>query len=110
MERIGEQVQQHPADLLGYDINFANSVVKVGFQGSVEGFVLCTKAVVGQAEVFICQGVEVRGFLFAIAAAAVLQHPFDDAVGPLAMVVIIFSGFPSGHCNECIHFLDIVFI
>ena len=91
IEGIVEQVQDHPPDFLGNDFYFPDGVIVFGFNDCVEGFVPRPQAVIGQADIFINQGIDVCRFFLAVTAPAVLQHAFDDTIGAFAMVVDFFQ-------------------
>ena len=59
---------------------------KVGLQGGVEGFVFGPQPVVGQAQVFVGELVEVGGLALTVAGARVFEHAAHDAGRPPPVV------------------------
>ena len=49
MEGIGDQVQDHPANVLPHDIHLADRIVEISLQFGIEGFVLGAQPVISQA-------------------------------------------------------------
>jgi len=73
-----------------------DAAVEIRFESCIECFVLGTETVIGQPEVFIAEGIDIGKFFFPGTAAAVLEHSFNDGIGPFAMVddlFLIFSHF-----------------
>ena len=84
---VGEQVEQHPAQLLRHHAQGAQRRVEVEAAGYLEVVVLGLQAVVGQTQVLLGHVVEADGLALAGVGVGVLQHALHDAGGPVAVLV-----------------------
>src|SRR5439155_22787489 len=85
IKAIAEEVQQDAADVLWDQLDRRDRTIEVAFQGDVEALIPGAGAVIGEAERFLEQSVDVGALPFAAAAARMRQHAFDNAVGPVAV-------------------------
>src|ERR1700733_2138921 len=74
IEPVGDQVEQHPRDLLREQIYLASGRVKGPFQGDVEALLFSPCPVVGEVETFIDQGIDINRPVLARALTRMQQH------------------------------------
>ena len=86
VEAVGDQIEQHPRDLLREQIDLTGGRVKGPLQGDVEALLLGPRPVIGEIEALLDQGVDIDRPVLSRALARMQQHVLDDRVGALAVL------------------------
>jgi hypothetical protein len=60
VKAVGNQVEQHPGNLLGEQISLTCGQIKGPFQGDVEALLLSPRPVIGQIETFIDESIDIH--------------------------------------------------
>ena len=69
---IVDQVQNNPPQVLWYYIYFSDRFVKDSFKFGIKGMILGPPPMIGQSQVLITKGIDIREFFLSATATAVL--------------------------------------
>src|SRR5262249_29838404 len=91
IESVADEVEEHATDILRHNLDRRQIAVEVEFQCDLEIPVLCPGAVIGEVQALLDQRVQIGRLPIAAAAARVLQHAPDNAVGATTMFGYLFE-------------------
>ena len=86
IKAIGNQIEQNPRDVLREHIDLAGGRIEGPLQGDVEALLLGPRAVVGEIEALLDEGVDIDRPVLTRAFTRVQQHVLDDGIGALAVL------------------------
>ena len=86
VEAVAEQVEEDARHLLRCHLDRREAGLEIALQGDVEVRVPRPRAVIGEVQRLINEGIEIDSPALARDAARVLQHRLDDIVGALAVL------------------------
>jgi hypothetical protein len=81
VEAVAEEVEQHPRHLLRRQLDRGDGRSEITLQRDVEVLVLGAGAVIGEVQRFFDKRIEIDLTALAAAAARMLEHALDDAIG-----------------------------
>src|SRR5215467_1804320 len=91
IEAIAEKVETDAGDVLGDEFDRSYGLGEISFQRDVEARILRPATVIGEVQCLLDQTVEIDTATFAAAAAGMLQHALDDAIGAASMLGDLFE-------------------
>src|SRR4029077_8953785 len=86
VEAVRDEVQEHALKFLRVEIDLSDRRVEVLDEGDVEARLLRARAVIGEVDTLLDQGIEIDGTMLSAALARMQKHVLDDRIGALAVL------------------------
>src|SRR6266852_866613 len=91
IETVTYEVEEHAAHILRHDLNRSEIAVEVELPRDLEVLVLRSGAMIGKVQALLDERVQIGNLPIPAAAARVLQHAPDDAVGATTVFGDLFE-------------------